>query len=149
MFSSTFKTLLAACFMVVTVNAAATSTACTGTISSLSDVSAAVKCTTVNINAFTVPAGETFDLSLLAGTTVNMRTFFTKFLHTYSTITYTVLDRGRCYLWEQDVGGSSLPSQVITFPRLVIFAKVFSYEFFFVAERASHVGWLSTFCLGN
>lgn len=48
-------------------------TACTGTISSLDDVSDAVKCTTVNINSFTVPAGETFSLSLEDGTTVNMR----------------------------------------------------------------------------
>ena len=48
-------------------------TACTGTISSLDDVSDAVKCTTVNINSFTVPAGETFNLDLASGTTVNMR----------------------------------------------------------------------------
>ena len=47
-------------------------TECTGTISSLSDVAAAVKCTTVNINSFTVPAGETFELDLADGTTVNM-----------------------------------------------------------------------------
>lgn len=34
----------------------------------------AIKCTTININAFTVPAGKTFDLSgLLAGTTVNLK----------------------------------------------------------------------------
>ncbi|KIJ19579.1 polygalacturonase [Paxillus involutus ATCC 200175] len=45
---------------------------CTGTISSLSDVRTAVQCTTVNINAFTVPAGETFNLDLLNGTTVNV-----------------------------------------------------------------------------
>lgn len=38
----------------------------------MSDVSAAVKCTTVNINSFTVPAGETFNLSLEDNTTVNM-----------------------------------------------------------------------------
>ena len=45
---------------------------CTGTISSLSDVAAAVKCTTVTINKFTVDAGKTFELDLLDGTTVNM-----------------------------------------------------------------------------
>ncbi|KAF8586952.1 glycoside hydrolase family 28 protein [Ramaria rubella] len=48
---------------------------CTGTISSLSDVSAAVECTTVNINAFTFMgcfSGETFNLELLEGTTVNL-----------------------------------------------------------------------------
>ena len=45
---------------------------CTGTISSLDDVAAAVKCTTVTINKFTVPAGKTFELDLLDGTTVNM-----------------------------------------------------------------------------
>lgn len=48
------------------------SSACTGTISSMSDVSSAVQCTTVNINSFTVPAGETFELTLEDDTTVNM-----------------------------------------------------------------------------
>ncbi|KAG1880987.1 glycoside hydrolase [Suillus subluteus] len=51
---------------------AASSSSCTGTISSLNDVSSAIKCTTVNINAFTVPAGQTFKLQLLDGTTVNV-----------------------------------------------------------------------------
>ncbi|KAI0649841.1 endo-polygalacturonase PG1 [Trametes meyenii] len=51
----------------------ADSASCTGTISSLDDVGDAVKCTTVNINSFTVPAGETFNLSLQDGTTVNMQ----------------------------------------------------------------------------
>jgi len=45
---------------------------CIGEISSLSDVSSAVKCTTVNIHSFTVPAGKTFSLNLLDGTTVNV-----------------------------------------------------------------------------
>ncbi|KAG6811145.1 hypothetical protein H0H92_008800 [Tricholoma furcatifolium] len=45
---------------------------CTGSISSLDDVTDAVECTTVNINSFTVPAGETFSLSLLSGSTVNV-----------------------------------------------------------------------------
>ncbi len=48
---------------------------CTGTISSLSDVSDAITCTTVNIESFTVPAGMTFNLELATGTTVNMRTY--------------------------------------------------------------------------
>ncbi|PAV18635.1 endo-polygalacturonase PG1 [Pyrrhoderma noxium] len=45
---------------------------CTATINSLDDVSAAKSCTTVNINGFTVPAGEGFSLSLAKGTTVNL-----------------------------------------------------------------------------
>ncbi|KAI0308919.1 pectin lyase fold/virulence factor, partial [Amylostereum chailletii] len=45
---------------------------CTGTISSLDDVDAAVACTTVVINAFTVPGGQTFNLDLLDGTTITM-----------------------------------------------------------------------------
>lgn len=45
---------------------------CTGTISSLSDVAAAIKCTTININSFTVPAGETFTLSCTTGATVDV-----------------------------------------------------------------------------
>lgn len=49
--------------------------ACTATINSLSDVSAASSCTTVNINGFTVPAGEGFTLSLASGTTVNLSEF--------------------------------------------------------------------------
>ncbi|KAJ8076811.1 hypothetical protein PM082_001234 [Marasmius tenuissimus] len=51
----------------------AATTACTGTISSLGDVANAVKCTTVNINSFTVPAGQALTLDLLQGTTVNMQ----------------------------------------------------------------------------
>ncbi|KAI0318681.1 glycosyl hydrolases family 28-domain-containing protein [Amylostereum chailletii] len=47
--------------------------AITGTISSISDVAAAVACTTIVINAFTVPAGETFNLDLLDSTTVTMK----------------------------------------------------------------------------
>jgi len=54
------------------VVAAPASSDCTGTISSLDDVTDAVECTTVNVNSFTVPAGETFTLSLLSGTTVNI-----------------------------------------------------------------------------
>ncbi|KAL8293516.1 hypothetical protein RQP46_000217 [Phenoliferia psychrophenolica] len=45
---------------------------CTGTISSYSDVAAAIKCTTINIEAFTVPVGKTLTLNLLKGTTVNV-----------------------------------------------------------------------------
>ncbi|KAJ3477209.1 hypothetical protein NLI96_g10622 [Meripilus lineatus] len=52
--------------------ASPSSNACTGDISSLDDVSAAVKCTTVNIHSFTVPAGKTFNLALVSGATVNM-----------------------------------------------------------------------------
>ncbi len=54
------------------VVAAPAASDCTGTISSLDDVDAAVKCTTVNINSFTVPAGKTFDLKLADSTTVNL-----------------------------------------------------------------------------
>ncbi|CAE6445895.1 unnamed protein product [Rhizoctonia solani] len=46
---------------------------CVGTIASLNDVAAAQKCNTINIKAFSVPAGKTFDLNLLSGTTVNMQ----------------------------------------------------------------------------
>ncbi|KAF9448205.1 glycoside hydrolase family 28 protein [Macrolepiota fuliginosa MF-IS2] len=45
---------------------------CTGTINSMADVTAAVKCTTVVMNSFTVPAGQTLNLDLLTGTTVTM-----------------------------------------------------------------------------
>ncbi|KAF8508712.1 endo-polygalacturonase PG1 [Hysterangium stoloniferum] len=43
---------------------------CTGTISSLSDVANAVKCKAINIKGFTV--SKTFDLALIDGTTVNL-----------------------------------------------------------------------------
>ncbi|GLB45094.1 putative glycosyl hydrolases family 28 [Lyophyllum shimeji] len=43
-----------------------------GTINSLADVAAAVQCTTVNINSFTVPAGQALTLNLATGTTVNL-----------------------------------------------------------------------------
>ena len=49
---------------------------CTGTISSLNDVSSAVKCTTVVINVFTVPAGKTFELKLASGTHVTLSAYF-------------------------------------------------------------------------
>ncbi|CUA74723.1 polygalacturonase [Rhizoctonia solani] len=52
---------------------AAPAATCVGTIASLNDVATAQGCNTVNIKAFTVPAGKTFDLSLLSGTTVNMQ----------------------------------------------------------------------------
>ncbi|KAG8731510.1 hypothetical protein FRC11_003954 [Ceratobasidium sp. 423] len=45
---------------------------CTGTIPSLDDVSSAVECTTININSFTVPAGETFSISAPTGATINL-----------------------------------------------------------------------------
>ncbi|CAE7224497.1 unnamed protein product [Rhizoctonia solani] len=46
---------------------------CTGTISSLDDVADAVKCTTINIESFTVPAGETFSISAPDGATINVK----------------------------------------------------------------------------
>ncbi|CAE6453884.1 unnamed protein product, partial [Rhizoctonia solani] len=57
---------------VALVAAAPSGKRCTGTISSLNDVTAAQKCTTININAFTVPAGKTFAISALDGTTINL-----------------------------------------------------------------------------
>ncbi|KAF8595727.1 endo-polygalacturonase PG1 [Ceratobasidium sp. AG-I] len=45
---------------------------CTGTISSLDDVAAAIKCTTININSFTVPAGKTFEIDAPTNAIVNM-----------------------------------------------------------------------------
>ena len=70
---SAFLRIAALLAIAQAVLAAPAATDCTGTISSLDDVAAAVKCTTVNINSFTVPAGETFNLALADGTTVNMR----------------------------------------------------------------------------
>ncbi|CAE6436538.1 unnamed protein product [Rhizoctonia solani] len=46
---------------------------CTGTISSLDDVADAVKCSTINIESFTVPAGETFSISAPDGATINVK----------------------------------------------------------------------------
>ncbi|KAF8490276.1 endo-polygalacturonase PG1 [Gautieria morchelliformis] len=45
---------------------------CTGTIANLGDVANALRCTTININAFTVPARSQLNLALLDGTTVNL-----------------------------------------------------------------------------
>lgn len=52
-----------------TLARATPSGSCVGTIPSPNDVSAAIQCTTVNANALTVPAGETFNLDLLQDTT--------------------------------------------------------------------------------
>ncbi|KAG2074060.1 glycoside hydrolase family 28 protein [Suillus decipiens] len=66
---------LVLCLLVVgisAVTASSRSSSCIGTISSLDDVSSAIQCTTVNINGFTVPAGQKFELQLLDGTIVNV-----------------------------------------------------------------------------
>lgn len=68
----TFLTLFSLVTLAKAIPQAAPSSRCVGAISSLSDVSDAVQCTTVDINAFTVPAGKTFSLDLLQGTTVNV-----------------------------------------------------------------------------
>ncbi|OSD00513.1 glycoside hydrolase family 28 protein [Trametes coccinea BRFM310] len=70
---STFVRLASLLVFARVLLAAPAASDCTGTISSLDDVDDAVKCTTVNINSFTVPAGETFNLDLADGTTVNMQ----------------------------------------------------------------------------
>lgn len=64
--------MLSFVLLAVALPLVAAAPACTGTIASMSDVAAAVKCTTVNINSFTVPAGQTFNLDLADGTTVNL-----------------------------------------------------------------------------
>ncbi|PPQ65450.1 hypothetical protein CVT26_000102 [Gymnopilus dilepis] len=48
------------------------SAACSATINSLSDVASAVKCTSITLNGFTVPAGQALTLSLATGTTLTM-----------------------------------------------------------------------------
>ncbi|KAG8736558.1 hypothetical protein FRC10_009199 [Ceratobasidium sp. 414] len=62
---------------------------CTGTISSLDDVAAAILCTTasssisgsINVNSFTVPAGKTLQIDAPAGATVNgVRSFPTAYM---------------------------------------------------------------------
>ncbi|KAJ7156272.1 endo-polygalacturonase PG1 [Mycena filopes] len=45
---------------------------CTGTINSLADVAAAQVCTTIIINAFTVPGGQTFTINAATGATITM-----------------------------------------------------------------------------
>ncbi len=72
MASSYLTRLLSVVLLALLVTAAPSANDCTGTISSFDDVAAAVECTTVNINSFTVPAGQTFNLELASGTTVNM-----------------------------------------------------------------------------
>ncbi|CAL1709785.1 unnamed protein product [Somion occarium] len=67
-----FTSLFALTALAAATSAAPSSGDCTGTISSLDDVAAAVKCITVVINSFTVPAGETLNLNLLSGSTVTM-----------------------------------------------------------------------------
>lgn len=52
--------------------AASLASDCTATINSLDDVDGASDCTTVEINGFTVPAGQGFELDLVDGTTVNL-----------------------------------------------------------------------------
>ncbi|KAL5507213.1 hypothetical protein ACEPAH_6669 [Sanghuangporus vaninii] len=64
--------LLLPIFLAVAATGTKAASDCTATINSLDDVSAAKECTTVNINGFTVPAGEGFSLSLASGSIVNL-----------------------------------------------------------------------------
>ena len=81
--------ILLAAFTKVSRFAIAATTPCVGTINSFEgqcishhsinlfphtivDVATAVKCATVNLNSFTVPAGQGLTLNLQTGATVNM-----------------------------------------------------------------------------
>ena len=82
---------------------------CTGTISSLSDVSTAVKCTTIDVNGFTVPAGSSFTLNLLSGTTVNIREIMFKLIR--GTCTQLAYGQLAISLLERNLGADRcLPS---------------------------------------
>jgi hypothetical protein len=105
MFPSLVLGFLAARIAAVT---AAGSSGCIGTISSLNDVSNAVKCTTVNINAFTVPAGQTFALQLLDGTTVNV----CERDQMFSLCTSLILFSGRDPIRKPKLGRSPIRGQV-------------------------------------
>ena len=111
---SSFLRLAALLVFARVIVAAPAASDCTGTISSLDDVAAAVKCTTVNINSFTVPAGETFNLALADGTTVNMRASADPSGSSaqFSSPIPGVTCRGRRDLRRQGLGGAALPSQV-------------------------------------
>ena len=107
-----FLRLAALVAFVPFIVAAPAASDCTGTIASLDDVAAAVKCTTVNINSFTVPAGKTFDIKLLDGTTVNMRAFTRPVMQSAQTLTVPRDIRGRREVRCQELGRSALPDQV-------------------------------------
>jgi hypothetical protein len=74
----------------------------------LNDVSNAVECTTVNINAFTVPAGQTFALQLLDGTTVNV----CERDQMFSLCTSLILFSGRDSIRKPKLGRSPIRGQV-------------------------------------
>jgi len=93
---------------------------CVGTIDSLDDVANAVKCTSVILNGFTVPAGKGLTLSLLDGTTVDMKgdiSFGTKswagplFVVTGKSITFNgnghKFDGGGPFYWD-GLGGNGV-----------------------------------------
>ncbi|KAF9568225.1 endo-polygalacturonase [Agrocybe pediades] len=63
---------LASVALVISSGALLANAACSATISSLDDVANAVKCTSITLNGFTVPAGQGLSLSLASGTTVTM-----------------------------------------------------------------------------
>ena len=129
---SPFLRLAALLVLAGAVVAAPAASDCTGTISSLDDVDDAVKCTTVVINSFTVPAGETLNLDLATGTTVNMGVSLApalfcacspaRWLQNGCTSNYSeekahahdvsLVCRGRRDLRRQELGRTSLPSQV-------------------------------------
>lgn len=100
---------------------------CTGTINSMAgidpfelllndciliashlDVTAAVACTTVNVNSFQVPAGETLLLKLLDNTQVNIRMVFELI---YQSEYLFDVSRGH-HFRTSELGRSPFPSQV-------------------------------------
>ncbi|KAJ7290605.1 pectin lyase fold/virulence factor [Mycena rebaudengoi] len=64
--------LLASAFALDTNQPAPMAKRCTGTISSLADVAAAQVCTTIILNSFTVPGGQTFTINAATGATITM-----------------------------------------------------------------------------
>ena len=128
---------LAALFVFARAIFAAPAADCTGDISSLDDVADAVKCSTVNIHSFTVPAGKTLDLKLATGATVNMGEYrpgpvsALLLLLRWLLVVLTSLQRGCCWprsmlimlllaysgrrdLRGEELGWAALPSQVST-----------------------------------
>lgn len=86
----------------------------------LLDVAAAVQCTTVVLNSFTVPAGQTLDLKLLAGTTVNMSASFC-FSIPFPISQHVQRGRWRHLLRKPELGRTPFPSQVsILSPRVLL-----------------------------
>jgi hypothetical protein len=79
------------------------------------DVTDAVKCTEINIESFEVPAGKTFELDLLQGTTVNISGFILFVRPGYTSLSFYYYIRREHHIRCLELGWPFILSEVCFF----------------------------------